>query len=584
MTANIPANEPLRCLIYCRVSTTRQGKDGTSLETQEAACRRYAAEREWIVVAVESEQQSGYHRHRPGLTRFRAMVRARQADVLLAYDPDRLSRNKRLTRELADECEDFGVDLDFVTTDYEATLEGELRRDIDGYVAEKEREKFRDRTNRARRARVEGVKGEAGKPLPGRRPILGYEWADDKKSRLAVYEAHAKIVRRIFREFVAGRSMHAIAAALTAEGIPTPSGRGTVWRKPTIRVILQQPAYVGEYRALRYELTESEGVRSDKRGRKVKWMVRRPEGDTIPLPDVAPALIDRATWDATQERLRGLAEFAARPLTREEEALLRGGFAVCAHCEGPMVVSTHHGKPVYRCSQRLRKVTSCPSVTVRAEVLDPKVWHHVLRFLYDPSTIRRDIERLRREDPTEAEVARLDKLIAAHEEQRANYLRAIGTAQSLGVIEALTAQLESLTADVEGWRADKRELRAQRAGWDAAEKGLDDLTRIHRERMATIGDPEDFDYHTKRAWMGWLGVRVRVKRAIPERDPKPKGTLVIRKVDAEWAANQPYEILARVPLGGLPPFAAGVTAGSYGSGSEPCRVGPRRAGSGSRAR
>ena len=550
------------------------------------ACRKYAADRGWTVVGAEREEQSGYHRHRPGLVRFRSMIRAGLADVLLAYDPDRLSRNKRLTRELADECDDHGVDLDFVTETYDATLEGDLRRDIDGYVAEKEREKFRERTNRARRARVEGVKGEPGKPLPGRRPIYGYDWGDDKKSHFVENDRTARIVRRIFREFVAGRSLNGIAARLTGEGIPTPSGRSAVWRKPTIRVILRQPAYVGEYRALRYEQTEGTGVRSDKRGRPVKWMVRRSEEETILLPNVAPALVDRVTWDATQTRLRDLGAFAARPLTREEEALLRGGFAVCAHCGGPMVCTTHHGKLVYRCGRRLRKDTACPSVSVRAEVLDRLVWLRIRRFLYDPSIVQRSVERLRRDDPTEGDIARLDKLIAGHEERRRNLLQGIQTAKHPGAVEALVAQLESVTADVEGWQADKKDLRAQRAGWEAVASGIDDLyDRIMRRQTArdwVVGDPEEFDYATRRAWMGWLGVQVRVKRTIPDR--RRKGLPRPERLDAAWAANQPYEVVARIPLDGLPLFAHGGVSDSSASGSGSCPDGRRRGGSGSRSR
>jgi hypothetical protein len=423
---------------------------------------------------------------------------------------------------------------------------------------------------RARRPKESGIRRarrpKARATLPGRRPILGYEWADAKKSKLVVSEPAAGIVRRIFTEFHSGRSLHSIAQALTDEGVPTPTGRGKRWGKPTIRVILKQPAYVGDYRALRYERTETKGVRSDKRGKAVAWMVLRPENETVVLPNVAPALIDRATWDDVQARLDGLAEFAARPLTREQEALLRGGYALCAHCSSPLVCSTHHGKLVYKCGKRLRKETECPQLTVRAEVLDPLVWHRVLRFLNDPELIRVDVERLRRNDPTEAETDRLDKLIAGHEEQRANFLRAIAAAESPAVITTLVARLESLTTDVEGWEADKEELRSQRAGWEAAAKGLDDLsgflTAYHRDRQLLLGNPTEYDYGMKRAWLGWLGVQVRVKRTFPGQIPKGRVLDRITRVDDTWVENQPYEIVARVPLGELPGFAVGGTTDS----------------------
>ena len=56
--------------IYVRVSTAAQEEDGTSLDTQEAACRRYATERGWSVddAHVYREQFSGYTRERPLLS------------------------------------------------------------------------------------------------------------------------------------------------------------------------------------------------------------------------------------------------------------------------------------------------------------------------------------------------------------------------------------------------------------------------------------------------------------------------------------------------------------------------------------
>ena len=39
---------PVRALIYSRVSTDAQERDGTSLDTQERACREYAQAKGWV--------------------------------------------------------------------------------------------------------------------------------------------------------------------------------------------------------------------------------------------------------------------------------------------------------------------------------------------------------------------------------------------------------------------------------------------------------------------------------------------------------------------------------------------------------
>src|SRR5215217_5967752 len=87
----------LRAAIYIRVSSVGQEHEGTSLETQEERCRRYAAEHGMAVGAthVYRDVYSGAILHeRPQLRDLRTAARARAFDVVIAYAVDRLSRNQ----------------------------------------------------------------------------------------------------------------------------------------------------------------------------------------------------------------------------------------------------------------------------------------------------------------------------------------------------------------------------------------------------------------------------------------------------------------------------------------------------------
>ena len=53
--------------------------------------------------------------------------------------------------------------------------------------------------------------------------FLGYDKGED--GQLVINEEQAKIVRRIFGEFLAGNSAFQIAKNLTEDGIPTPAGQ-----------------------------------------------------------------------------------------------------------------------------------------------------------------------------------------------------------------------------------------------------------------------------------------------------------------------------------------------------------------------
>src|SRR5438067_12368053 len=92
-----PAAATVRAAIYVRVSSPGQEQDGTSLETQEERCRRYAAEHGLAVdvAHVFRDVYSGAVLHeRPQLRELRRAARARAFDVVISYAVDRLSRNQ----------------------------------------------------------------------------------------------------------------------------------------------------------------------------------------------------------------------------------------------------------------------------------------------------------------------------------------------------------------------------------------------------------------------------------------------------------------------------------------------------------
>ena len=57
---------PVRALVYSRVSTDAQERDGTSLDTQERACVEYAQAKGWTVVECIKDTASGSNLDRPG--------------------------------------------------------------------------------------------------------------------------------------------------------------------------------------------------------------------------------------------------------------------------------------------------------------------------------------------------------------------------------------------------------------------------------------------------------------------------------------------------------------------------------------
>ena len=159
-------------IIYCRVSSEGQERDGTSLETQEAACRRYVQQHGYDLVRVERDTGSGALLDRPALARAREAIRSGDASVLVAYALDRLSRSQNHVVVLDDECQRHGARLEFVTERFEDTAVGRFVRAARAFGDEIEREKIRERTTRGKVQRA-----QQGRLVQGTgRGLFGYTY------------------------------------------------------------------------------------------------------------------------------------------------------------------------------------------------------------------------------------------------------------------------------------------------------------------------------------------------------------------------------------------------------------------------
>src|SRR5688572_3457859 len=114
----------MRAIVYSRVSTDAQERDGTSLDTQERACIELAQSASWLVIDSIRDATSGFTLERPGIARLRQLLDQGAVDVVIAYAVDRLSRNQNQIGVLFDEIQRAGARLEFVTEKFEDTAVG----------------------------------------------------------------------------------------------------------------------------------------------------------------------------------------------------------------------------------------------------------------------------------------------------------------------------------------------------------------------------------------------------------------------------------------------------------------------------
>ena len=205
----------MRVAIYARYSSDLQ--DARSLDDQLALARDYAVRQGWQVAAEFTDAAiSGASIHnRPGLQSLMQAAEARRFDVLLTESLDRLSR------DLADSAA-LHRQLSYWNVRIVTLADGEVSKmlvAVKGLLGSMFLDDLAQKTKRGQIGRV-----RAGR-IPGWRSY-GYDVLrnGEEGGKRAINESEAAVVRRIFSEYIGGRSPLKIVKELNIEGIPGPRG------------------------------------------------------------------------------------------------------------------------------------------------------------------------------------------------------------------------------------------------------------------------------------------------------------------------------------------------------------------------
>jgi DNA invertase Pin-like site-specific DNA recombinase len=209
---------------YLRVSTDRQGQSGLGLEAQRKAVTDFLNGGPWQLVAEFVETESGAKDDRPKLAAALALAGAHGAKLLIAK-LDRLSRDAHFLLGLQKAC------VSFVAADMPEA--NEMVVGIMAVVAQAERKMISART----KAALAAAKAR-GQKLGGFRGYIptAEDGAKARKAHTAKAASHATSLAPIIARLDPGGSLslRALAARLTAEGLPTPAG-SAVWTAATVQ-------------------------------------------------------------------------------------------------------------------------------------------------------------------------------------------------------------------------------------------------------------------------------------------------------------------------------------------------------------
>ena len=361
---------------YARVSTAQQEDDGTSLETQEMGIRSLAAEINVPIVFMLREQGSGANRHRTKYVELQHLVRARVATDVFFHAGDRAARDPVDLLNFCRLCAEFGVEVHFVEGPSGHDDYAELIQFVTGFTGSQERKMIRERTIRGKI-----YVADTANRLPNGcgRGIYGYDYDKISKTR-SINEEEALIVRRAFRDVIAGQSLYAIACELNEEGIPAKNGGP--WHRLTLNRMLHNESYFGlDY----YNRTRSWIGRD---GRRITE--DRPRAEWIEIRNFSPTIIDQEIYRRAQEQL-------GRPCATRapKRYYMLTGLTFCGTCGTSITGASRMGKRrQYRCRATYKTsvdAISCDESYMYADELEEIVWTEVVEALKNPEVLIRDL-------------------------------------------------------------------------------------------------------------------------------------------------------------------------------------------------
>ena len=230
-------------IIYCRVSSKEQ-TEGTSLESQETACREYANAKEISISGIFIERgESAKFADRTALLELLDFVRAQKGkiQVLIVWKVDRFARNVGDHFNIKAMLLKYGVRIVSVTEPIDANPEGKLMETILAGFAQ-----F-DNDIRAMRT-VQGMRKKIQEGIFPWKPPLGYQTPERATEKKTVpdepNEPLFSLLTKAWREFATGAYTKAEIRRLMANwGVVT--RRGAPLSAPTLDEFFRNRFYAG---------------------------------------------------------------------------------------------------------------------------------------------------------------------------------------------------------------------------------------------------------------------------------------------------------------------------------------------------
>lgn len=433
-------------VLYARFSSDLQ-KD-RSVDDQLVDCEAYAKRLDLKVIERFSDRaKSGTTMHgRTGARELMLAVKARKFDVLIAESTSRVARDSEDLAGICKRLKHSEIEFNTVNQGVIDNMKAGLNGIIDSEFIKN---------------LVVGIKrGQNGVVREGLFPgavTYGYERVEVspgifKPGERVINKKQAQTIRRIFAEYANGTSPRKIAADLSLDGVPAPSG-GTEWNHQSLTSgggktrggILGNRLYIGELIwNQQFTVTDPDTGSASKRARPVS------EHTVVAVPHMR--IIDDRLWEAAQavRESRSVALFGStgkmtrRPVTARSEHLL-AGLLRCGVCNGHMIISKMSlGKRFVMCAAAHQRSACSHSKNYVMDSLKGLVLDGMRNRLTDPEALTKAARAFHLEYAAQAKKDAVDRQAVEKQRNRLEIQIARLVAAISDSDEPLPALLEAL--------------------------------------------------------------------------------------------------------------------------------------------
>ena len=353
----------VRLAAYCRVSTEQEEQENSFRNQVDYYTRFVQTHPEYELVDIYADEGiSGTNtKKREHFKRMIADCEAHKIDMVITKSISRFARNTQDCLENYRKLKNLGITVVFEKENISsADTTGELLLTILSSLAQDESRNISENTKWGIRSKF-----QKGIPHINTCKFMGFDKAED--GRLVVNEEEAKLVRRIYREFLEGFTCSAIAARLNAEGIPGVSGEPK-WLRVTIESMLKNEKYMGDsllQKTYTADFLTKKQVKND--GEVTQYYVK----------DSHAGIISREDWNAVQQEFERIERFM------KDHNMTRYGYGgeirpfsskiICGECGGVYGRKAHAGREketYWQCNTRCYNgPKSCRGENVREAVI-----------------------------------------------------------------------------------------------------------------------------------------------------------------------------------------------------------------------